>query len=681
MQAQPPDASAAQRLRSAILLHQQGRFRDAEQHYRAALEIDGSNFDCLHNLGLLFAQQSRFEEAVEFFRAATQQNPRSIEALNNFGNVLAILNRHEEAIASYRNAIAVQPGYADAHNNLGIALAATKRNEEAIAHYRKALSINPRFTKAHNNLGNVLGSALGRHEEAVTCYEQGLAIAPNDPEIRNNLGVSLAALDRAEQAVAQYARALALRPSYAEAHNNLAATLETLFRFEEAAAHCRKAITIRLDYPEAHNTLGNVLKALDRHSEALECYQKAIKLRPDYAQACSNMGDTLRELGRADEARRSYQTAVALSPDTPRFLRRLVESTSMTAHDPHMASLRGLAEDTTLATEEQIELQFALAKALGDIGEPAQAFRHLAQGNALKRRTIRYDETATLGLLDRIQAQFTPAMMQPRQGRGNRSVVPVFVVGMIRSGTTLVEQILASHPDVHGAGERTDFANLLARGIHRPDGALVRFPESFATISGAELEQLGSDYLRGIEASAPPASRIVDKMPRNFRFAGAIHLALPNARIIHVHRDPIDTCVSCFSILFAGDQPFAYDLGELGRYYRAYRSLMEHWRGLLPPQVMLEIKYEELIADTEQQARRIVAHCGLAWNDNCLAFHQTPRPVRTASALQVRRPIYQTSVGRWLAYRDQLGPLFAALKLEPPGLPQSPGLESTSPTK
>ncbi len=347
--------------------------------------------------------------------------------------------------------------------NLGIALAATKRNEEAIAHYRKALSINPRFTKAHNNLGNVLGSALGRHEEAVTCYEQGLAIAPNDPEIRNNLGVSLAALDRAEQAVAQYARALALRPSYAEAHNNLAATLETLFRFEEAAAHCRKAITIRLDYPEAHNTLGNVLKALDRHSEALECYQKAIKLRPDYAQACSNMGDTLRELGRADEARRSYQTAVALSPDTPRFLRRLVESTSMTAHDPHMASLRGLAEDTTLATEEQIELQFALAKALGDIGEPAQAFRHLAQGNALKRRTIRYDETATLGLLDRIQAQFTPAMMQPRQGRGNRSVVPVFVVGMIRSGTTLVEQILASHPDVHGAGERTDFANLLAR--------------------------------------------------------------------------------------------------------------------------------------------------------------------------------------------------------------------------
>jgi hypothetical protein len=328
--------------------------------------------------------------------------------------------------------------------------------------------------------------------------------------------------------------------------------------------------------------------------------------------------------------------------------------------------MRKLAGDTSLAPEEQIELHFALAKGLADAGEHEQAFRHLLEGNTLKRRTVAYDEAATLDLFDRTRAVFTPDLMRAGRGLGNDSSTPVFVLGMIRSGTTLVEQILASHPQVHGAGERTDFANLVARGRQSTDGAVTVFPELFETINGEELERLGSDYVGSLRAAAPDAARIVDKMPGNFRFVGAIHLALPNARIIHVRRDPIDTCLSCFSILFAGDQPFAYDLEELGRYYRGYTALMEHWRGLLPPHALLEIRYEELIADTPRQARRIVEHCGLEWDDNCLSFHRTPRPVRTASTLQVRRPIYQTSVGRWWPYREQLGPLFAALKIEPP---------------
>jgi tetratricopeptide (TPR) repeat protein len=654
---------AAQNFRSAVLLHRQGRLREAEQLYRSVLKVNESDFDCLHNLGLLQAQQGKFEEAARLIGAAARQNSRSVEAHNNLGNVLALLNRHEEAIECYRRVVALKADYAEAHNNLGIALAALGRRQEAIAHYRKALAVNPSFSKAHNNLATVL-DALGQHAEAIACYEQALALAPSDPEIHNNMGVALAALDRVDEAISRYTRALALRPSYAEAHNNLAAALETLGRLDEAIKHCERAIELKADFPEARNNLGNVLKGLNRYAEALASYQKALGLRPSYAQARSNMGDALRELGRAEEARREYQMAVQLAPDRPPFYRRLVETKHITADDPDLAALKRLAQADSLSVDDRIELEFALAKALGDLGQNEQAFRHLLEGNALKRRTIAYDEASVLGSFTRIRAAFTPELMGSRRGLGNPSPLPVFILGMIRSGTTLVEQILASHSKVHGAGERLDFAGLVER-IRPSDGSAAGFPESFAAIAGEQLKQLAAQYLDRIRPAAPAAERITDKMPANFRFVGAIQLALPNARIIHVRRDPADTCLSCFSILFTGDQPFAYDLGELGRYYRAYEALMQHWRAVLPEGVMLEIKYEELIADTEAQARRMVAHCGLEWESNCLDFYQTQRPVRTASALQVRRPTYRTSVGRWQPYQAQLGPLLEALNLAP----------------
>jgi sulfotransferase family protein len=248
---------------------------------------------------------------------------------------------------------------------------------------------------------------------------------------------------------------------------------------------------------------------------------------------------------------------------------------------------------------------------------------------------------------------FTGELMRSHEGRGERSCVPVFILGMLRSGTTLVEQILASHPKVFGAGEVDDFNKVIAA---------LHFPEVVSLMSGEQLRQLGASYVGGIRVAAPVVERITNKSPGNFRFTGLIHMMLPNARIIHTRRDPIDTCLSCFSKLFVGNHPYAYDLEELGRYYRAYEALMAHWRSVLPPNVMLEVQYEEVVADLEGQARRIVAHCGLEWDALCLAFHQTERPVRTASATQVRQPIYKSSVGRWRAYEPFLGPLLAELK-------------------
>jgi hypothetical protein len=310
-----------------------------------------------------------------------------------------------------------------------------------------------------------------------------------------------------------------------------------------------------------------------------------------------------------------------------------------------------------LPPPEQVDLHFALAKALADIGDTAEAFDHWRSGNALIRGRITYDEPATLAGLRDMASAFAGRPPSP-PGVGDPSAAPLFIVGMPRSGTTLVEQILASHPAVFAAGE----TNALAAAIIQVGGpALIASPSALAQLSGPALTQIGDAYVRAIRAQAPGAARITNKTPDNFRLIGLIRAALPQARIIHVRRDPIDTCLSCFTKRFTGHQPFTFDLAELGRYYRGYQALMAFWRKTTPPAVMLEVDYEALTDDLESQARLILAHCGLDWDPRCLAFQLTERHVLTASAIQVRQPLYRSAVGRWRAYEPHLGPLIAAL--------------------
>jgi tetratricopeptide (TPR) repeat protein len=398
--------------------------------------------------------------------------------------------------------------------------------------------------------------------------------------------------------------------------------------------------------------------------EAIALYRRAISIKPDFAEAHANVGAALQEQGKLDAARNAFEKAIEVAPARAATYRLLGAVKRFSATDPHLATMQKLARDmASLSPEEQIELHFALAKAYGDLGDHAGSFRHLLEGNALKRQRIGYDEPTMLAMFDRIRSVFTPERMRDKQGCGHTSSVPVFIVGMPRSGTTLVEQILASHPKVFGAGELGEFGNAVENIISRTE-ATAHFPEVVSSMPDSQLRQVGASYVSAISTLAPNAERVVDKMPMNFLFAGLIHLALPNARITHVRRDPVDTCLSCFSKLFTTRHLFSYHLGELGRYYRAYEKLMEHWRRVLPPGVMLEVQYEQLTTDLEGEARRLVAHCGLEWDAACLSFYETERLVRTASAGQVRQPIYRSSIGRWRSYARQLGPLIEALGVE-----------------
>ena len=466
---------------------------------------------------------------------------------------------------------------------------------------------------------------------------------------------------RLAKATILYQRILLLEPDLAEVHNNLGHALKTLGRLDAAEESFRRAIALEPDNAQAHCGLGTVLLDLGRSIEAAVAFGQAIALKPDFAAAYNNLGLALKEAGQLAAAARVAERAIRLAPRKTSYYLNLAEVRSFTPGDPYLTTLEALAgEAASLPVDDRIHLHFALAKAYEDLGRHDSAFAQLVAGNGLKRGRLSYDEAASLARMDRVRELFTADLIGAQRDCGERSRVPVFIVGMPRSGTTLIEQILASHPAVSGAGE----VKLLDRAAGMVRDKLPgtpAFPDMVSLMGGEHFRALGGLYLAELTRRAPGAARITDKMPSNFLFAGLIHLALPDATIVHAVRDPIDTCVSYFARQFVEGQEHTYDLAELGRHHRGYQAVMAHWHRVLPPGRILDVRYEDVVADLEGAARRLVAHCGLAWDARCLDFHRTERTVQTASAAQVRRPIYQTSVARWRRYERFLGPLLAAL--------------------
>jgi tetratricopeptide (TPR) repeat protein len=645
-------------MQRAMRFQKQGRLDKAAEAYQAILAGQPTHFEAAHQLGIVRYQQGLYAEALHYLNEAVSLNPSDIGVLSNFGVILQSLGQASDALACYDKVLAINPDLPEALYNRGNALRQLKRPEEALANFDRAIAIRPQFAEAHNNRGNALRE-LDRPEDALASYDNALAIKPRLVDALYNRGSLLKELNRPDEAPASYKKALGINPNSAEAHTACGNLLESLNRSGEALASYKRAIAINPKAADAYIMRGDLLKKLDRPEEALASYDKAVAVNPDHAVAHDRRGLVLVELGRLTEARSAHEKAIALAPGKAPFYYNLTAVAQLTPGDPLARAMKKLSRDiASLDWEEQITLHFALARTFANNGDYKRSFQHLLDGNALKRKHVLYDESATLADCDSLRAIFTSKLMRANDGLGEPSRAPVFVLGMPRSGSTLVEQLLSSHPKVFGAGESPEFLNAAVEF----GGPALHLSGENAEMLGDQLRQIGASYMRRIGGTAPAAERIVNKMPDNFRLAGLIHLALPNARIIHTRRDLVDTCVSCFSTLFVSENvPFTYDLAELGRYYRAYDSLMGHWHDVLPPNVMLDIQYEDLVADIEGQARRMIRHCGLEWDPRCLDFHRTERPVRTASAVQVRQPVYKTSVNRWRKYEPFLGPLFSAL--------------------
>jgi tetratricopeptide (TPR) repeat protein len=587
-------------------------------------------------------------------------NPNNAVAHNNFGLALQQLGQVEEALPHHRRALRLKPDMAEAHASLGNAHRLLGRLEESVEHYLNALAAKPGFAVAHNDVAGIF-HMLGYVDEAISHYQRALSAQPDYADAHYNFANILGELGRREEAIAHYAKALEIRPAFAEARNNMANLLQALGRHNEAVAHYEAAVGLKPRWADAYHNLGKAHFALNRYEHAIAAHEKALAIDSSNAMIHNDLGAAHLVLGHVREAYAAFAAAVVRAPRNAAIHLNLAGLARFTADDPRLAALERLAEfESSLDDKDRIALHFALGKAHADLKNSERSFRHLLKGNALKRRQIAYDEEATLAGFARMRATFTPALMQAKSGCGDCSHLPIFIVGMPRSGSTLLEQMLASHSCVFGAGEIGEFA----RAVADLPGTSENFPEFISILPNEELRRLGRRYVKSIGTKAPGVMRITDKMLSNFAYVGLIHLALPNARFIHARRDPIDTCLSSFSLLFGDDQPYTYDLAELGRYHQAYATLMRHWQSVLPEGVMLDVHYEDVVADLEGQARRLIAHCGLAWEDRCLAFHETQRPVHTASVTQVRQPIYRGSVGRWRPYRHLLQPLLDALEID-----------------
>jgi len=503
----------------------------------------------------------------------------------------------------------------------------------------------------------------GRLLEAERFYSQALDKQPDLWDAQHLLGVLLGQQGRYQEALALVRTALKTKPDAVGALTNYGLILHHLRKYEGALAAFDKALAICPDDALALNNRGGVLSALGRDYDALTSYKSALAVKPDFAEAYNNMSNVLKELGQLADAEVALLKALELNPKLTGVYLNLAQAKTFASHDdPHLVAMQTLEREKGLSTNDRMHLHFALGKAYADLKDHGWAFDHLLKGNTLKRARITYDEAATIALTEQIQSVFTRTLVTSMAGHGNASSVPIFILGFPRSGTTLIEQILASHRDVHGGGE-LQILNDIVTAVYKRDGSLVPYPDFVALADGGVLRTIGDLYVAQLQKLRPQAKHITDKMPQNFFFAGVIHLALQNARIIHVVRDPVDTCVSCFSTLFAVGQHQTYDLVELGRYYRRYQGLMAHWRCVLPKERIFEVSYEQIISNLEKEVRLILAHCDLDWDPHCLEFHKTHRAVRTTSARQVRQPLYRSSIGRWRAYESYLGPLLAELNL------------------
>jgi tetratricopeptide (TPR) repeat protein len=643
-----------------IVLRVQGKFEEAIASYHQALRLRPDFPDAHNNLGNALRDQGKADDAIASYRQALRLKPDYAAAYCNLGNALSDQGKVEEAISSYQHALRLKPDYAGAHNNLGNVLRDKGKVEEAIASYRHAIRLKPDYVEAHYNLGNALTES-GKLDEAVASYQQVLRLKPNHVEALNNLGNTLTSQGKLDEAITSYQQALRLNPNVAEALNNLGNALTIQGKLEEAIASYRQALRLKPNYVNTLNFLGKALRHYGKIEEAIASYQQALSLKPDYADAHNNLGVAHTDLGRFDDAIASFREALRLQPKHAEALSRLTTLLRGKLPEADRAVIEQRLAEPDLKDSDRVKLLFGLAEVCDAKSEYAQAAALLRQASALSLSMPRqigpgYHLDENAHFVDDLMAAFTPAFFERVHGFGLETERPVFVVGLPRSGTTLTEQILAAHSQVYGAGELSlGRSGFLALGTKPTDDSV------FATLPGLPgdtFRRLAQWHLNQLENINRTAARIVDKMPKNYCFLGLLAALFPKARFIHCRRDLRDVAVSCWMTPFVR---WSKEPEQIVARFRDYQRLMEHWRKVLPVSI-LEVQYEETVADLPAVARRLVEWCGLDWEPACLKFNEGFRPVLTPSNIQVREPVYTRSVARWRNYENEMGDLFAALK-------------------
>lgn len=645
-------ASIPEYLQKGLEYHQTGQLAEAEAVYRQILRMIPDHPDALYLSGLAAYEAGRCKDAVEQISKAIHISPVG-PFYYGLGNALFKLGMLDEAVESFREALRLAPDIDAAYFSLGNALRAQGKLDEAIENFRKALLLKPDFVEACNNLGVALKDQ-GRLDEAIESFRKALLLKPGSAEMHNNLGIALREHGDMDGAIGSFRKALELRPDYAEAANNLGNALQEQNSLDAAIACYREALKLNPDLMEAHSNLGNALREQGSLDAALESLHKALALENNCIGALNGLAGIYLDRGQFEMARDSIGRVLALEPDHPAAWAALPALQKMTDDDLTWAEKARHLLAGRLKPHEEIALYYALGKYYDDTRQYDAAFDCYEQANHLKRRQIcSFDRDEFRSFVDDIIHEHPYEIVRQQHGSASASCLPLMVVGMPRSGTSLMEQILASHPDIFGAGE-------LHFWRHQADDH--RAMMSSWCRNSALLQDISRQCEAELRRYSRTALRVVDKMPGNFLYLGLIHAVFPQARILHMQRNPVDTCLSIYFQAFSNQYPYANDLEDLVFYYREYLRMMAHWRVVLPPEVFMEVPYEALVEDQEGWSRRIIDFTGLPWNERCLNFHETERRVGTPSNWQVRQKIYSTSKERWRNYEKFAGPLLCLLE-------------------
>jgi len=605
--------------------HGEGRLLDAGAIYEEILRRDPNYVDAIHYLGMTAFQQGDCARA----------------------KVLVL------------NSLSLQPEDGDYWSNLGVISEATGEMDQAAVAYNKATECSPKKSQFWFNLGNVL-QRLGQLDESESKLRQAVAISPSNWQCWMSLGVTLLSRDGhgdedAEAALQCFERVVRLDPSNGDGYNSLGVTMIRLGKKLEAEEMINRAVQLKPNLDSAWHNLARIYIEEDDINRALLAYQKAIEISPNYGSFHVATGQALRMQGKFDLAQQFFERAYELNPKDLGVLAQLLSDQKFTnAEVPLLVKAQASIDSASDSETGLVEMCFSLGKILDRLGEFDKAFAYYKRGNEIENSKNKYDAIAHENEVQRIINIYSSDYFKSIGNHGNDSCRPILIVGMPRSGTTLTEQIIASHPEVAGGGERLYWSEVADRIKGRERDLLQ---SDFSEIAQACLADLNS------AVGARNVSKVTDKLPGNYLRVGLIHSIFPNAKIIHVKRNGIDNCLSIYFQRFGGYHPYAYDLVNLAHYRAQYERLMAHWSNVMSPEYYMEFDYEELVGDLEGIGKRIIEFCGLEWDERCLRYYESGRAVKTASIWQVRQKIYNSSVDRWKHYEKFIEPLLAMCRV------------------
>lgn len=644
------------------------------------------------NRAATFLKAGDAEMAEKFCRQALNAHPRDANLLCLLGAALIRQQKPQEAEHTLSRAVHLYANFSRAHEGLAEALIMQGRLQDALASLERAEELEPGSASIRMKKAKVL-TGMGRDDDATRAFEASFKLTPHREDLVRGLNLQrMGNVREAEQiyrdvllkdpanvdairllaGIAMRAkqwgdaetlleRALELAPDFEQAWHDLGLARQEQDKTAEAIAAFERCIQLKPARPNGYVSIGTVKAMIGEHDDAMAMFEQALERDANNFGALSGLGHVLKTIGRQEEAIERYRECVRHNPDHGETWWSMANLKTFSFDDAEIEQMQQRAARETLMEEQRANFYFALGKAFEDKKDYDKAYEYYDLGNRNRRARESYDPVQTVDLHDQFIEVFNKDFVAERAGKGCDSNAPILIVGLPRSGSTLIEQILSSHPDVEGTHELPDLGRVARSiGLQREDRQ--SYPRVMPLLSDEEFLHLGEEYLRRTERHRQTERpRFTDKLPNNFVHIGFLSLILPNAKIINARRHPLDSCLGSYKQLFARGQPFTYDPFELAEFYLEYQRLMDHWHAVLPGKV-LDVQYEDVVDDLETQVRRILEYCELPWDDRCLRFYETERAVKTASSEQVRQPIYSSARHKWRQYEQHLGPMIEVLE-------------------